>query len=73
VGELAKAMDTEGGHGGSDAMLRMALFRGMSADPLGQMADFAAGAYALGIGIAANQSLKQDRAVRLDEFMGDMG
>lgn len=73
VGELAKSMDAEGGHGGSDAMLRMALLRGMSRDPLGLMADLSAGAYSVGIGIAANISLREDRAVRLDEFMGGYG
>jgi predicted dehydrogenase len=57
------------GHGGSDGMLRNALFRGMSADPLGQMADLKDGALSIGIGIAANISLREDRAVRLDEFI----
>lgn len=57
------------GHGGSDGMLRNALFRGMSADPLSQMADLKDGALSIGIGIAANISLREDRAVRLDEFI----
>jgi len=57
------------GHGGSDGMLRNALFRGMSADPLGQMADLKDGALSIGIGIAANLSMREDRAVRLDEFI----
>jgi len=58
------------GHGGSDGMLRNALFRGMSADPLAQMADLKDGASSIGIGIAANISMREDRAVRLDEFIG---
>ena len=58
------------GHGGSDGMLRNALFRGMSADPLSQMADLKDGALSIGIGIAANISLREDRSVRLDEFIG---
>ena len=36
----------------------------------GEMADFKAGAMSIGIGIAANISMKEDRAVYLDEFLG---
>ena len=57
------------GHGGSDGMLRNALFRGMSEDPINQMAGLKDGALSIGIGIAANISLREDRAVRLDEFI----
>ena len=57
------------GHGGSDGMLRNALFRGMTADPLSQMADLKDGALSIGIGIAANISMREDRAVSLDEFI----
>ncbi len=59
-----------GGHGGSDPALREKLFRGYSEDPLGQMADTRAGAMSIGIGIAANISMREDRAVRLGEFLG---
>ncbi len=60
-----------GGHGGSDPALRDNLFRGYTADPLGQMADSRAGAMSIGIGIAANKSMAEDRAVYLKEFLGD--
>ena len=70
VGELARSMEAGGSHGGSDAMLRMALFRGLTRDPLGLMAGLEDGAYSVGIGIAANISMREDRAVSLDEFMG---
>ncbi|MBR5752162.1 MAG: Gfo/Idh/MocA family oxidoreductase [Clostridia bacterium] len=59
-----------GGHGGSDPALRDRLFRGYAEDPLCQMADTRAGAMSVGIGIAANISMREDRAVRLDEFLG---
>ncbi len=60
-----------GGHGGSDPAMRDRLFRGWSQDPLCQMADTRAGAMSIGIGIAANLSMKEDRAVYLSEFLGD--
>ena len=59
-----------GGHGGSDPALRDNLFRGYTEDPLHQMADTRAGAMSIGIGIAANKSMAQDRAVYLSEFLG---
>ena len=60
-----------GGHGGSDPALRDNLFRGYTSDPLHQMADTRAGAMSIGIGIAANKSMAEDRAVYLSEFLGD--
>lgn len=62
-------MDLDGGHGGSDSMLRYALFNGLESDPLGLMADLKAGAMSIGIGIAANKSMKENRIVSLDEFL----
>ncbi len=59
-----------GGHGGADPRLRDMLFRGIDEDPLGQMADTRAGAMSCGIGIAANISMKENRAVSLTEFLG---
>ena len=59
-----------GGHGGSDPAMRDRLFRGWSQDPLCQMADTRAGAMSIGIGIAANISMREDRAVCLEEFLG---
>ena len=67
--DIMRDMDNSG-HGGSDGMLRNALFRGMDKDPLGQMAGLKDGVLSIGIGIAANISLREDRAVRLDEFIG---
>ena len=59
-----------GGHGGSDPALREKLFRGYTEDPLGQMADTRAGAMSIGIGIAANIAMRENRAVDLSEFLG---
>lgn len=60
-----------GGHGGSDPAMRSNIFRGFTEDPLNQMAGTRAGAMSIGIGIAANISMKEDRAVCLKEFLGD--
>ena len=62
---------TVGGHGGADPALRNNLFRGYTSDPLHQMADTRAGAMSIGIGIAANKSMAEDRAVYLKEFLGE--
>jgi len=66
---MAKSMDMGGGHGGSDSMLRFALFKGLESDPLGLMADLRAGAMSIGIGIAANISMRENRTVSLGEFL----
>lgn len=66
VDQLTK--DNMGGHDGADPLLRAAIFRGFAQDPLGQLADTYAGAMSLGIGAAANISLKEDRAVSLSEI-----
>ncbi len=60
-----------GAHGGGDRLMRDNIFRGYDRDPLGQMADTRAGAMSCGIGIAANISMKEDRAVYLSEFLGE--
>ena len=46
-----------GGHGGADDQIRQDLFVGGGDDPWHQRADSLAGAYALLIGVAANQSI----------------
>lgn len=66
---LAKSLNLAGGHGGSDSMLRYSLFKGIGSDPLGLMADLKAGAMSIGIGIAANKSMKENRIVSLSEFL----
>ncbi len=69
--DRSRVKQRPGGHGGSDPAMREKLFRGYGADPLGQMADTRAGAMSIGIGIAANISMREDRAVYLSEFLGD--
>lgn len=68
--DRSRVIRRQGGHGGSDPALRDNLFRGYTDDPLRQMADTRAGAMSIGIGIAANQSMAEDRAVYLSEFLG---
>jgi hypothetical protein len=46
-----------GGHGGGDAALGRALFRGVSDDPLGRAANVVDGLHAVSVGIAGNRSL----------------
>ncbi len=61
------------GHGGADDEIRDRLFRNKNAaDPLGQMADIRAGMMSIGIGMAANLSMKENRRVNLNEFYKDL-
>jgi len=64
--------ETAEGHGGADDKLRNNLFRGFDSDPLGQMADTTSGLMSIGIGMAANISMKEGRQVKLSEFYGDL-
>lgn len=57
-----------GGHGGSDHIMRQMLIRGGYEDALGQVADIKAAAMSIGIGIAANKSMAEDRAVSISEL-----
>lgn len=60
---------TTAGHGGADGELRDRIFKLKKApDPLGQMADTRAGLMSIGIGMAANLSMKENRRVYLSEF-----
>lgn len=68
--DRSRVKQLPGGHGGSDPAMRNNLFRGYTEDPLHQMADTRAGAMSIGIGIAANKSMAEDRAVYLSEFLG---
>ena len=61
------------GHGGADDEIRDRLFRNKDLpDPLGQMADLRAGMMSIGIGMAANVSMKENRRVNLNEFYKDL-
>ncbi len=71
VNEFKIDTSTGGAHGGGDNLMRSNIFRGYSDDPLGQMEATRAGAMSIGIGIAANISMVEDRAVYLSEFLGD--
>jgi len=57
------------GHGGADEQLRDRLFANKNEpDPLHQMASVRAGMMSIGIGMAANVSLKEQRRVALSEY-----
>ncbi len=61
------------GHGGADDELRDRLFRNPDApDPYGQMADTRAGMMSIGIGMAANLSMKEGRRVKISEFYKEL-
>lgn len=64
--------DGPGGHGGADERIQENLFIGCTSDPLGQMADTRAGMMSIGIGMAANISMAENRRVYLSEFYGDL-
>ncbi len=59
-----------GGHGGSDMLLCDMVFRGthVENDELGLLANSRAGAMSIGIGVAANKSMKENRAVEIKEL-----
>lgn len=63
---------TSAGHGGADDKLRDQIFRDRAADPLGQMADVRAGMMSIGIGMAANLSMEENRRVYLSEFYEEL-
>lgn len=58
----------KGGHGGADPLMLEMLIRGGLEDPQGKLADITAGTMSIGIGIAANKSMKENRMVELKEF-----
>ncbi|MBQ7039422.1 MAG: Gfo/Idh/MocA family oxidoreductase [Clostridia bacterium] len=64
---------TAGGHGGADSELRDRLFRYPDlSDPISQMAGLRAGMMSIGIGMAANISMAEDRNVKLSEFYDEL-
>ena len=65
-------MWSEAGHGGADDHMRDHIFGLPIPDPLGSAADIRAGMMSIGIGMAANISMKEGRAVELKEFYGDL-
>jgi len=48
--------------------MRAKIFRGCTEDELGQLADISAGAMSIGIGIAANKSMAENRMVEICEL-----
>lgn len=70
--DIAAESEDGGGHGGADPKLQESLFRGHEEEPLGQMADTRAGMMSIGIGMAANISMKENRRVYLKEFFEEL-
>ncbi len=58
-----------GSHGGGDRRMFEHLYGECVSDPLGQAAGARAGAMSCLIGIAANRSVREGRAVRIDELL----
>lgn len=58
-----------GGHGGGDERLQDVLFRGGIPDPLNHQAGSYAGAISVMIGIAANESIKKSKAIKIKDLM----
>jgi predicted dehydrogenase len=58
-----------GGHFGGDTLMRDALFKGDSADPLGQRAGAEAGLMSMITGVAAVESVQTGRPVVIDELL----
>jgi predicted dehydrogenase len=68
--EVIKVPKAAGGHGGGDAMIQRALFRGMESDPLKLQADSWSGAMSVLIGVAANESITAGNPVRIADLLG---
>lgn len=60
------------GHGGADDNLRDMLYKGITEDPLHQMADLRAGMMSIAIGMASNISMKEKRRVEINEFLKNL-
>ena len=58
-----------GGHGGGDERLRKMIFEGGIPDPLNHQAGSYSGAISVLIGIAANKSIEEDRAIRINDLV----
>ncbi|MBE6551151.1 MAG: Gfo/Idh/MocA family oxidoreductase [Ruminococcaceae bacterium] len=68
--DLTKKAET--GHGNADSEILHNLIFGKENDSLSQMADIRAGMMSIGIGMAANISMKEKRRVMLDEYYKDI-
>ncbi|HEY3379479.1 MAG TPA: Gfo/Idh/MocA family oxidoreductase [Armatimonadota bacterium] len=65
---------SEGGHGGGDALLLADLFSPTPApDPYRRTANYVAGAYSILTGIAANQSIASGQPVQIDSLLTGIG
>lgn len=64
-----KVKKIEGAHGGSDKIMRKAIFMGDYNDVLGQMATSIEGAESLLIGACANESIKTGKIVNIAEIV----
>ena len=64
--------DNSADHGGADINLRDNLFKGKKTEMPEQSADLRAGMMSIGIGIASNISMKENRRVYLKEFYKDI-
>ncbi len=58
-----------GGHGGGDQRLRNMIFRDNVPDPLGHKAGTLDGAYSIIVGVAANKSIKEGKAIVIDDIL----
>jgi len=67
--EMIQVAQSKGGHGGGDVRLQDRIFKNRSApDPLKHTAGSRDGAMSILIGIAARQSIAENRPVRIDEL-----
>lgn len=65
----------EGGHGGADPVMLRYIFdpEGQPKDKYLRAADQRSGAWSILVGVAANHSMAEDRPVRIDELVQDIG
>ncbi len=71
VEEIDLGVNKKDGHGGADEKIRDNLFKGIETEVPEQSADLRAGIMSIGIGMAANISMKENRRVNLSDYLGN--
>ncbi|GGM14606.1 dehydrogenase [Streptomyces fumigatiscleroticus] len=68
VAQEIPVAETDGGHGGGDALLLTDVFRGPGTDPLHRQAAYRDGLRSVAVGIAVNRSLVTGQPVRISDL-----
>ena len=61
-----------GSHGGGDSALLEVLFKGSDEDPYNRHANSRAGAMSIGIGIAINNSIREQKQIKIKDILWEL-